>query len=182
MSSEPPCRTLGEYISELVLRFERHDPAAAERVRTIVGPRRARILVDDEAVVISWQNTFAVAIDDTEIAVDGEGTTSRQVVLDILDGYRELSDAIVDGAIEIRGTQDDVVRMGLAIEIVLDCATRDPSLQALADDFRRDPCKATSTLGRASVALGTRWFPRERAVAEDDVLRRHGILPSPPTG
>ena len=62
-------------------------------------------------------------------------------MLDLLDGYIEVGDAILDGRLRVSGAVDDVVRMFEAIEILLDGSARIPSLQRLARDFREDPCR-----------------------------------------
>jgi hypothetical protein len=71
-------------------------------------------------------------------AVDGEGGTSRGVVLEILDGRLEVSDAIRDGSIFARGDIESVSRIFHAIEIILDVSARSPDLRAIAARFRAE--------------------------------------------
>ena len=110
-------------------------------MRHVVGPRRARIRLDDEAVEIAFDANGTLAVAEPGGAVDGEGATDRQTVLDLLDGYVEVTDAILDGRLTVTGDTDDVSRMFVAIEILLDGSTRIPPLQELARDFREDPCR-----------------------------------------
>lgn len=83
---------------------------------------------------------------------------SRRGVLRLLDGYLEVSDALLQGELEVVGSIEDVSRMMLAIEILLDAAARTPELQDLATAFRRDPCRPHE---------GELW--REHCVARDGV-------------
>jgi hypothetical protein len=142
MSTEPPCRSLAEYVLELIARLGVADPAALARLREVVGVRRAAISLDAETIEVGW------AMDRLEVTpagaekVNGTGATDRQTVLDLLAGQLETHDAILDGRLHVVGETDDIERMFLAIEILLDAAARAPSLQALADDFCADPCRA----------------------------------------
>jgi hypothetical protein len=167
-------RTLGRYLYELVGRLGADDPAAVSRIREIVGHRRARIRLDHE-VAEAWFDAagFSVVEEATSIPIDGEGAADRRTILDILDARLEATAAVVDGDIHITGDPDNVIRMLHAIEILLDGSVRSPSLQALAEDFRRD--RGDGTLRRA---------PLRPAKAEPDpkrnemsLLRRLDLLP-----
>ena len=61
-----------------------------------------------------------------------------RAVLDLLDGYLEVTDAILSGRLRAWGAVQDIVRMFSAIEIILDASSRVPTLQALAERFKRE--------------------------------------------
>jgi hypothetical protein len=174
MSIEPPCRTLEEYVGELIRRLGAADAPALERMRAVVDGRRARIVLDDEAVDVAF------AGDDLHVApagsaiVEGVGVTDRATTLELLDGYLEVTDAILDGRLDVTGTVDDVERMFLAIEILLDVAARAPALQELAADYRADPCREP----RRSPPAPSPATDRE---PERALLDRLGVLPDGPS-
>ena len=171
MSTEPGThRTLGGYVYELLLRLGSDDPAAVSRIREIVGLRRARIRLDDE-LAEAWfdEDGFHVVEQATAMAVEGEGWTDRQTVLDILDGRLEGTAAIVDGYIHITGEPENVIRILQSIEILLDGSVRSPALQALAEDYRRERPRG--------VGRGAAGPDAAASGSELSVLRRLGLLP-----
>jgi hypothetical protein len=173
MSIEPPCRTLAEYVEELIHRLGGADPVALERMRTVVDGRRARIVLDEEAVDVTFAADGLRVEPAGAAAADGEGTTDRATTLELLDGYLEVTDAILDGRLDVTGTVDDVERMFLAIEILLDVAARAPALQDLAADYRADPCREPR---RAPPPPR----PEPTGDSERALLDRLGLLPGPP--
>jgi hypothetical protein len=135
------CLSLAEYVAALVAALADEDPAGAERLRAIVGHRRARISLDAEKVVVGFPNGELEVTEDGADPVDGWGATDGQTVLELLDGYLEVSDAIAQDRLRVQGKLDGVVRMHHAIELLIDAGVRGPALQALADRFRADPCR-----------------------------------------
>jgi hypothetical protein len=178
MSTEPPCRALGEYISELMTRLAASDPPALARLRHVIGSRRARITVDHETIEVEWAGPLLSVSGSGDRRLDGVGKTDRQCVLELLEGELEVYDAILDGRLEVRGDIDSIQRMFLAIEILLDAAARSPALQALANDYRSDPCLPAR---RPPPPCGPdRGPPGPRSAASDperDMLSRLGLLP-----
>jgi hypothetical protein len=172
----PPCRTLAEYIDELIARLDAAEPAAVTRMRAAVGTCRARIRLDDEAVDVSFDVDGGLRVDEPSGPVDGEGATDRQTVLDILDAYVEVTDAILDGRLAITGATENVQRIFVAIEILLDGSTRVPALQKLARDFRDDPCREPRRPPRRR-SRETPWHPTGDDASELSVLERHDLLP-----
>jgi hypothetical protein len=143
-----PCRSLAEYVRELLARLEAADRRALARIGKIVQGHSARLVLEDEVAIVRFRSGRPVVIARNSArgksgtrVIDGEGSTSRRTTLRLLDGYVEVSEAVVLGELELTGTIDGVTRMGMAIEIVLDVAARAPALQALARDFRDDPCR-----------------------------------------
>jgi hypothetical protein len=173
MSIEPPCRTLAEYVTELIGRLGAADPAALERMRAVIDGRRARIVLDDEAVDVGFADGALRVEPAGAGAVDGTGVTDRATTLELLDGYLEVTDAILDGRLDVTGGVDDVERMFGAVEILLDVAARTPALQDLAADYRADPCREPR---RAPPPPP----PAPAGETERTVLDRLGLLPGAP--
>lgn len=153
------------------------DPAALERMRNTVGGRRARFRVDDDAVDV-WFEPGGLRVEepDGERDVDGEGETDRGTVLDLLDGYVEVTDAILDGRLRVFGAVDEIARMFAAIEILLDGSARAPALQRLARDFRDDPAREPAAAPRRRSRSGP-WHPTGPDDSELSLLARLGLLP-----
>jgi hypothetical protein len=175
-TEEVPCRSLGEYIVELVARLEAGDAEAVRRMREVVGPRRALVRLDDESVSIGFDSEGRLDVGPAEGQIDGSGATDRQTVLDLQDGYVEVRDAILDGRLEVTGDTDAVARMFVAIEILLDGSARIPSLQALARDFRADPCRPPRGRPVRPSRHGP-WQPTGGDAREIALLERLGLLP-----
>lgn len=109
-------------------------------------------------------------------AVAGKGGTDRGTVLDLLDGYLEVTDAILDGRLEVAGEAGAVARIFVAIEILLDGSTRIPSLQRLARDFRDDPCRDPRPRPMPH-SRSRSWQPTGDDPEETSLLERLGLLP-----
>ena len=173
--------SLGEYVEALVASLGAADPAALARLRRVVGQRRARIVLDHSAIDVEFRDDRLVAGPVGSGRVHGEGATDRETVLDLLDGRLEVTDAILDGRLRVRGATDATVRMFTAIEILLDASPRTPALQALAAHFRRHPPSAARPEPTAGTPVRrTSWYPDERPPGEDALLARHDLLPDTP--
>jgi hypothetical protein len=173
--------SLGGYVEALVTSLGAGDPEALARLRRVVGPRRARIVLDDAAIDVEFRGDRLVVSPAGSARVHGEGATDRDAVLDLLDGHLEVTDAILDGRLRVRGATDATVRMFTAIEILLDASSRVPALQALASHFRRHPPPAPRAEPRAGAPVRrTAWYPDERPPGEDVLLARHDLLPDAP--
>lgn len=169
MSTEPDCLSLADYVRGLVEGLAAEDPLAYERLRRAVGGSRARIELDDEAVAVRFDGDALEIREDGEAPVDGTGATDRQTVLELLDGYLEVTDAIAEDRLRVRGQVDAVARMFHAIELLIDGAARGPALQDLAGAFRADPCREPRRPPEPPAPPGP---PAER-----DLLARYGLLP-----
>lgn len=176
MPSEPPCRSLGEYIHELIARLTVADPVVAVRLRETVGDRRARIQLDDETVDVRFRADELDVRTAGRGKVDGQGATDRQTVLDLLDGWIEVKDAILDGRLDVHASPEDVHRIFVAIEILIDASARAPALQELANDFRADPCRDARGRPRPATRR-TPWFPPRTTPEEAQILVRLDLLP-----
>jgi hypothetical protein len=169
---------LGEYVAALIAALGAADPAALARLRQVVGERRARIVLDDEAIDVTFVGAALSVRPAAGRAADGEGATDRASVRGLLAGHFEVTDAILDGRLRVRGRTDAVVRMFTAIEILLDAAPRAPALQALAAHFLGHPPSPPRDRPVAGAPVRrTAWYPEERAPHEDALLARHDLLP-----
>jgi len=129
-------RSLSEFIVALVAELDAADEAAARRLHHVTRGRSATIALDREAVFVTFiDETLTV----TPTSPDGPplGRTDSETVAALLDGTVEAHAAIINGRIEAQGTTEDVARIFVAIEIVLDASPRAPALQRLADEYRR---------------------------------------------
>jgi hypothetical protein len=173
---------LAQYIRLLIERLDDNEPDAGARIRLLVGHRSARITLDDETVIVRFSSPdgrLVVGEDDAQ-PVSGSGTTDRTTVLALLDGYAGVTDVILDGRLRVDGPVDDIARMFQSIETLIDGATRVPSLQQLARDFRADPCRAPVPIrgGRSDGRSRSRVTPNGVTDAEMALLERLGLLPT----
>lgn len=163
--------SLREYVEALVAALEDGDPSAHARLRRAVGSRRARIELGEEAVVVGYRGAVLEVRAATEQAqFHGSGSTDLETVRDLLHGRLEVVQAILAGRLRVTGAAEDVERMFLAIEILLDAAPRTPRLQRLAADL----------LATVAPGAGTPVDPRSRVAnspAELDLLARLDLLP-----
>jgi hypothetical protein len=171
--------TLADYIRALVEGVGGAEPAGLERLRDIVGNRSALIVVDTEAAHVRFEADRLLAVAQDPGAklpeADGIGETDRQTVLALLAGWCEVTDAITEDRLRLRGTTDGIIRMARALEILIDVAVRTPGLQRLAALYRDDPGLAPLT-PRRSQAAPERMAAR---AAEHEVLARLGLLREP---
>lgn len=177
MSTEPPISTLGEYVAALVAELGRAHPSALARMRLVVGGRRARIALDEEAVEVFFDGDGQLHVRPASAkgGADGEGATDTATVLKLLDGELETSGAILGGRLHVLGSDDDVARMFMAIEILLDASPRTPSLQALADRFMSD--RRVRPAGAAPDFAPVSWYPFGVGPGESQLLSRLDLLP-----
>ena len=170
------------YITELVGRLGAGDPSARERLVAVVGRRRARIGLEHEVVEVWFDEDDGLVVEDVASrqtedpnrSVDGEGHTRHEVVLALLAGQLEVTDAILDGDIEARGSDDAVAAMFAAIDILIDCATRIPALRVLAEQYSAEH-SATPVLAAAGRRRTKFWPPALVDPLEDDMLHRLGL-------
>lgn len=172
------CLGLGEYIRLLISALGSSDPAALSRLREVVGERSARVTLDEESVDVWFEEDELVVEEAPSREVSGSGGTDTATVLDLMDGYVRPREAILDGRLDASGTVEDVNRMFVAIEILLDAAPRSPALQKVARRFRNDPCRSRAEHPRRD-ASAARTYPSRLGPAEESVLRRLGLLPPP---
>jgi hypothetical protein len=177
--TQPPCRTLAEYVTELVSRLGQEEPSRLSRLREVVGSRRARIRLDKEVVLVQFEGANLVVRDGgDEAPVDGMGSTDRETTLALLAAETELTDAIVSGRLDAHGEVEDLTRIFIAIEILLDASSRSPMLQGLARDFENDPCRATRTdWAHRRKPAPVPVDPDRRPASEHQMLSRLDLLP-----
>lgn len=172
-----PQMKLGDYIAALIEALGEANPDAVLRMRRVVGLSRARIVLDDEAVDVYFDTDslrVQPAMDETE--VDGVGETDSATVLALLDGNLEVETAILNGYLRVFGAAEDITRMFLAIEILLDATPRTRNLQMLARRFREERRERRSAL--VSSQRRVMWYPFGSRVSEYELLSRLDLLPS----
>jgi hypothetical protein len=130
-------KSLQAWIDGLVAALDDDPWGTADRLRDVVAGYTARISLDDDTVVVSMPSRALVWEDGTDAPVDGEGSTTAAVVIAILDGRLEVTDAVARGLVQARGSPEAVLRMFHAVELILDASARVPALRRLADEFRR---------------------------------------------
>jgi len=175
----PTPLTLGQYIAALIEAVGNIYPAALARIRLIVGDRRARIRLDDEEVEIMFDGaTLQVSVPGEISLISGEGVTDSATVLELLDGYLEVTEAILSGRLQASGLVSDIIRMFSAIEIILDASARAPELQAVAQRFRRErPGTSTRTLPKVVHSYS---YPFRPGAAELELLSSLDLLSNAP--
>ena len=176
-STPPRGLKLGEYIAALIAALGVANPAGLARMRQVVGERLARIILDDETVDVTFGPAgLRVQTAIAEAAVTGVGATDSATVLALLDGYLEVADAILDGRLHVSGAPEDITRMFIASEILLDTSPRTPALQALAARFRserRDQRGIPMPVQRRAA-----WYPFSSNASEHELLARLELLPN----
>lgn len=178
-AAPPPCRTLAEYVTALVERLGSDEPPLLSRLRDVVGSRRARIRLDKEVVLVQFAGARLVVEAETgDATVDGAGGTDRETTLALLEGDTELTDAIVSGRLDAHGEVENLTRIFIAIEILLDASSRSPLLQQLARDFENDPCRAPrAPWSQQRTAIQSLVDPDRRPDSERVILSRLDLLP-----
>jgi hypothetical protein len=156
---------LADWIHALVANLA-GEPAAVERLQEIVGDRRARITLDDDSAVVAMVGGSVVVLPD-DASVIGSGATTSATVLDLLDGRLDAIEAVSEGHVAVKGPVDDLTAMLLAIELLLDVATRVPAMRSLAAAFRASRTAQPHVLGGVPASV----------VAEEELrmLRRLGL-------
>jgi hypothetical protein len=184
MSSDqtfPPQRHVAEHLRRLLAELERWEPAQWEAIRALVGNRKARIVLDEEAALVHFVagrlQARTVPLPKSRPIPQPYGRTDRQSTVAMLTGHLEVGEAIMDGRLELHGSTDDVIDICSVIEMLVDSSTRVPELQHLARDF----------LGEARADLVAERRHRaekcghlqEIAEAEKAMLRRYGLTNPP---
>jgi hypothetical protein len=183
-----PDLSLDEYVRRLVGLLDLREPAAAARMRRAAGQMRASVGLDAEEVEVWFAETgeLVVSEEPDDRRLDGSGWTDRETVLDLLAGRIEASRAILEGRIHVAGTPDAVVAVLLAIEILIDGATRIPALQELAGRLVEAATPGAGVQAATTDrAAATVWYPRARPDSEEVLLTRLGLVAErrhPPSG
>jgi hypothetical protein len=166
--------SLAQYIVGLIAALRQCDPDAYRRMCQVVGERTARIQLDAEYVYIRMRDASLI-VDGTapQASPDGEGETDTPTVCALLSGDLEVSEAILNGSLTVRGNIADVSRMFQAIEILLDASPRCPRLQHLSQQFSTEApcCDPAVNLPRLT------WYPFPVSRAELNILTQYGLLP-----
>jgi len=167
--------TLGQFIAALIDALGKAHPAALTRLRQVVGHRRARIRLDGEAVDVYYAaDGLVIQPAGEDAGIDGEGATTSATVLALLDGHLEITDALLDGQLRVTGAAENIVRIFIAIEILLDASARTAALQTLAAKFRAE--KREHRQGRPAGRPGNLWYPFACGPGEYELLAQLDLL------
>jgi len=177
MSTELPVLTLGEYIVALIDALSDAHPSMLARMRVIVEARRAHIILDDEAVEVSFDQDGRLHVQPAsgKHVISGMGATDTATVLKLLDGHLEVSGAVLGDRLRVYGKDDDIMRMFMAIGILLDASPRTPALQELAARFISDRRVRFASL--ASDFRHVSWYPFSPEPDELRLLKKLDLLP-----
>jgi hypothetical protein len=173
--------SLAWYVAELIARLGDGEPESLDRMRRIVASQRALVALEDDVVAVRFGSSGRLHVETAAAAhaegdVDGEGSTTHRVVLGILDGDIEVTDAILDGDVDVSGSGEAVTAMLMAIEILVDAATRVPGLRDLADTYRAQHQLDRGNGGHvARRGRRTLWPPDLIDPAEEELLRSLGL-------
>jgi len=150
--------SFGEYVLAIVEALEVGEPTSLQRMRAVVGSQHAVLRLDKERIELWFEPTTeelsvlplpsrkrrsgkAARVPDTastgtDVVSDlPHGGTDSATVLSLMRGQLEFSEAIVAGLIDAHGSVEQVTAISVAIEIVIDAATRVPAIVALARHF-----------------------------------------------
>jgi hypothetical protein len=165
---------LAEYIRALIDAVRTAHPVAFQRMCEVVGTRKARIILDNEAVDLWFERGhLRTRVASNQRAIHGTGQTDSITVLDLLNGYLEVNSAILNGRLEVRGKTEDVSRIFVAIDILLDVSPRSPALQELARQFEAERETRAARWRVARNGTGGLFSDRE---AHDLLLARLDLL------
>jgi hypothetical protein len=159
--------SLWDWIEALVEALEDDPWGAAERLRDLVQGYTARIVLDDEAVLVTMPGRRLDRLPPSSaVSLDGSGSTTSAVVVAILERGLELTDAVERGLIQAQGSTEAVLRMFHAIELILDASSRVPVLRLLADEFCRTASEEAEGVLQQAASLGS---------GEEALLGRLGV-------
>lgn len=176
MSSNP--RHLRDWIVALYAALEEAEPHSAAAIRKLAGVQLARMVLDDDRVTVRFADG-ALQVRRMRASTvqlkSPNGSTDRQTVTALLLGYMEISEAIAQDHIRLRGTAEEVMAICAIIEVLVDASTRVPALQQLAAAFLERTGQEAVRAGRRARAA------RARTLAEKErgLLAREGLLRTP---
>lgn len=176
LSNEASQLTLQEYVAGLIDALGATDSPGLARMRQVVGERRAQISLDAEAVYISFgPDGLNIQSSTGETNINSIGRTDSSTVLALLDGYVEVVDVIFNDQLQVVGSAEDINRIFIAVEILLDASPRAPTLQALASRFLRERQQQRSLSTPPNQRIS--WYPFSPESGEYQLLSRLGLLP-----
>lgn len=175
MSSKP--RHLRDWIIALFEALEEAEPNRAAAIRKLAGVQMSRMVLDDERVTVRFADDLLRV---TRLRAGAAlkrpyGSTVRHTVSALLLGYMEISEAIAQDHIKLRGSADEVMTICAIIEILVDASTRIPALQRLATEF----LDMTGADALRSDRFDRRAKARFLSRKERDFLEREGLLSLP---
>ncbi|WP_372571643.1 hypothetical protein [Ruegeria jejuensis] len=165
MSNSPS--HLRDWIIALYAALEEAAPHRARAIRKLAGGQISRMILDDDRVTVRFHDEVlrVTRLRATAKLKSPNGATDRQTVTALLLGYMEVSEAISQDYVRLRGTTDEVMAICAIIEILVDASTRIPALQKLADTFlATTDSEAPRSDRRRRIATARATAQRERAL------------------
>ena len=135
VSSNSSPKPLADFIGESLVTLQRECPLAYHRLCTILAPRELLLIVDNEQVALTFQRTGARIIPQTERPAVTVWLT-HQTILDLVDARLSLNDAVMSGAMDMKGTLENLVTFYDGFLLYLKGAVRCPSFPPLLDRYR----------------------------------------------
>ncbi|WP_253746453.1 MULTISPECIES: hypothetical protein [unclassified Ruegeria] len=176
MSSEP--RHLRDWIVALYAALEEAEPHSAAAIRKLAGAQLSRMVLDADRVTVRFVEdrlqVRRIRASTAQLKTPN-GATNRITVTALLQGYMEISEAIAQDQIRLRGTADEVMAICAIIEVLVDASTRVPALQRLAAAFLQITGQETVRASRRARAAAA----RAQAEKERALLQREGLLRAP---
>lgn len=128
------------YVEQLIRVLALGAPRSLQRLRAAVGTQKAGLRLDDELILVYFDGLTDGATFHVEPVAQIPsglpwGATDTATVLALLHGEFELTDAVAAGYLDAHGNIEQVTAIMVAIEIIIDAATRVPGLSALARSF-----------------------------------------------
>jgi hypothetical protein len=110
-------------------------PASYQHLVDALGPLVVEVEIDGELFSVRGNPNLVVA-DGRSGAAGVRIGTSRAAVLAVLDAELALGEAVEEGAVQVQGSLDDVVRAHDALLAYAHAAVRAPSVPGLLDALR----------------------------------------------
>ena len=121
--------------------MQRDNPGGHRSFLDALGPTSVGVIADTLPFVISTVGGGPVV--STGIGAADVGIrTDRSTVVSVIEGEITLTDAVVQGSVEVRGALAHVVTAHDALLAFVDAAVRTPSLDGLLDQLRGSPQEA----------------------------------------
>ncbi|MFA3919966.1 hypothetical protein [Ruegeria hyattellae] len=171
MSNSP--RHLRDWIIALYTALEEVEPHRARAIRKLANGQISRMVLDGDRVALRFHKDVlrVTRLRASANLKNPNGSTDRQTVTALLLGYMEVSEAISQDYIRLRGTADEVMAICAIIEILVDASTRIPALQKLANAFLATTgSEAPRTDRRKRTAKARAIARRERALLDRERL------------
>jgi N-methylhydantoinase B/oxoprolinase/acetone carboxylase alpha subunit len=135
-SSSARNTSLGALLEESFEILLREVPEAHRRMCTTLKGAAVSIHVDDDHVVALFDAATATVGNDTS-RVTTDVATSRQAIIDVVEGRLSLYDAVLADVVRARAPLDALVQLYDGLVMYVHGAVRSPSFPKLLERFRK---------------------------------------------